>query len=90
MPTRNPELQSRLDALCDACASFYSRSLACGSTGNLSIRDGEDLFVTPTGGSLRNLTPKDLAHVSISTGEPRNDRHASKEIPLHLRIGPGV
>ncbi len=84
MYTLEPDVEAQLWALCEAGASFYSRGLAFGSTGNLSLRIGEDLYVTPTGGSLRNLKPQDLARVRISDGEALNDRKASKETPFHL------
>ena len=44
-----------LETLCEIAASFYARGLAFGSTGNLSVRSGDQIWVTPTGRSLRNL-----------------------------------
>ncbi len=78
------EVFAQLQALCDAGASFYNRGLAFGSTGNLSLRIGENLYVTPTGSSLRSLKPEDLACVRLSDGAALNDRRASKETPFHL------
>jgi 3-dehydro-4-phosphotetronate decarboxylase len=72
-----------LETLCEIAASFYSRGLAFGSTGNLSLRDGADVWVTPTGRSLRNLLPSDLARIDLQ-GTPLNGNKASKESPFHL------
>ena len=72
-----------LDELCEAGASFYQRNYAFGSTGNLSVRDGESIWITPTGSSLRKLRPERLARVSLD-GQLRNEAKPSKELPFHL------
>lgn len=74
---------SELAALCDAAVSFHARGYAFGSTGNLSVRDGDTVWVTPTGQSLRHTTVESLAAIGID-GQPRNANKASKEYPFHL------
>jgi 3-dehydro-4-phosphotetronate decarboxylase len=74
---------SALQELCDIAASFYARGYAFGSTGNLSVRQGDEIWVTPTGRSLRNLTPSDLACIDAS-GRVLNANKPSKESPFHL------
>lgn len=74
-----------LETLCEIAASFYARGLAFGSTGNLSVRVGQQIWVTPTGRSLRNLCPKDMACVDDS-GSALNGNRPSKESPFHLAI----
>lgn len=75
--------EQALAQLCEIGASFYARGLAFGSTGNLSLRVGEQIWVTPTGRSLRNLRPEDLACIDAS-GAALNGNRASKESPFHL------
>ena len=75
--------QSELDALCDAAVSFHARGYAFGSTGNLSVRDGDTVWITPTGQSLRHTTVDSLAAIDRH-GAPVNNRKASKEFPFHL------
>lgn len=72
-----------LQTLCDIGASFYGRGLAFGSTGNLSVRLDDQIWITPTGGSLRNLRPEDLACID-EVGTALNAKKASKESPFHL------
>lgn len=72
-----------LDELCEAGASFYARGYAFGSTGNLSVRDGDSVWITPTGSSLRTLRPDRLAHIGLD-GRLRNEANPSKEVPFHL------
>ncbi|HJQ24322.1 MAG TPA: aldolase [Blastocatellia bacterium] len=74
-----------LEQLCEAAASLYDRGYAFGSTGNLSLRDGEHVWITPTGGALKRLRPHDLACVDLD-GEPLNQNRASKELPFHLAV----
>ncbi|MBC7927224.1 MAG: class II aldolase/adducin family protein [Bryobacteraceae bacterium] len=64
-------------------ASFYQRGYAFGSTGNLSIRDGDRIWISPTGRSLRDLRPDEFALVDAN-GTIQNARKPSKESPFHL------
>jgi ribulose-5-phosphate 4-epimerase/fuculose-1-phosphate aldolase len=72
-----------LQELCEIAASFHARGLAFGSTGNISIRTGDQIWITPTGESLRSLTPERLACIDAA-GDALNQRKASKEFPFHL------
>lgn len=74
---------SEHEALCDAAASLHMRGYAFGSTGNLSIREGDTVWITPTGQSLRHASPALLAAVDLA-GTPKNSHKASKEYPFHL------
>jgi ribulose-5-phosphate 4-epimerase/fuculose-1-phosphate aldolase len=76
-------MRNELENLCEAAASFHARGYAFGSTGNLSVTDGERVWVTPTGASLRRLTVDRLAEIDMQ-GKPLNGNKASKEYPFHL------
>lgn len=72
-----------LQELCDIAASFFARGYAFGSTGNLSVKLGDEIWITPTGRSFRQLHPGDLACIDLA-GEHRNANQPSKEYPFHL------
>ena len=74
-----------LEQLCETAASFYDRGYAFGATGNLSVRIGEEVWITPTGKSLRGLAPARLACIDRD-GNPRNENRPSKEAPFHVAI----
>jgi len=74
---------SELEALCDAALSFHARGYAFGSTGNLSVRDGETIWITPTGQSLRHTTIDSLSAIDRH-GAILNHNKPSKEFPFHL------
>jgi ribulose-5-phosphate 4-epimerase/fuculose-1-phosphate aldolase len=74
-----------LENLCETADSFYQRGYAFGSTGNISVRAGERVWITPTGKSLKGLRPEQLACVSLK-GESLNENRPSKEFPFHLAV----
>jgi ribulose-5-phosphate 4-epimerase/fuculose-1-phosphate aldolase len=77
--------KSALENLCEVADSFYLRGYAFGSTGNLSVRAGEEVWITPTGKSLKGLTPDKLARIDLQ-GASRNENRPSKEFPFHLAL----
>jgi ribulose-5-phosphate 4-epimerase/fuculose-1-phosphate aldolase len=74
-----------LDRLCEVGRSFHDRGYAHGSTGNLSVRLGDRVVITPTGRSLGALSPADLAEIDLA-GQPLGRNQPSKEAPFHLAL----
>ncbi|SEF14618.1 class II aldolase/adducin family protein [Jiangella alba] len=72
-----------VEALVAACRRLAALGLSPGGSGNVSVRVGEQVFLTPTGGALSRVTDADLAVLSL-TGEPLSGARPSKEFPLHL------
>ncbi len=77
--------EAALENLCEAAESFHRRGHAFGSTGNISVRVGARVWITPTGKSLKGLTPGQLACVGVG-GESLNENRPSKEFPFHLAV----
>jgi ribulose-5-phosphate 4-epimerase/fuculose-1-phosphate aldolase len=77
--------QSALENLCEVADGLYGRGYAFGSTGNVSVREGGRVWITPTGESLKGLRPERLACVSLE-GESLNENRPSKEFPFHLAV----
>ena len=59
------EARARAD-LVDLGRSLFDRRLTFGRTGNLSVRLGDRILVTPTGVSLGALTPDGLAVADLT------------------------
>lgn len=76
---------SALEHLCEVADSLYRRGYAFGSTGNVSIRLKDEIWITPTGKSLSGLTLNQLACID-SQGASQNENRPSKEFPFHLAI----
>ncbi len=77
--------QQELESLCQVAGSLYDRGYAFGSTGNLSIRAGDKVYVTPTGRSLKGLATSEIACLDLE-GKSFNENRPSKESPFHLAI----
>jgi L-fuculose-phosphate aldolase len=71
-------------ALARATRYLAREGLIAGPEGNLSVRLGERLLVTPSGGLKARLRPEEVAEVSLS-GEVLSGRPTS-ELPLHLAL----
>lgn len=65
--------------------SLFARSLTHGSTGNISVRVGRRILVTPTGSSLGEVTVEDLAVID-DTGAHLEGPPPSKESFLHAAL----
>lgn len=78
------DLDSR-NELVRLARSLHQRGLTRGTSGNLSLRVGGGMLVTPTNASLGELRPDDLAMVS-DTGEHLSGARPSKEAFLHLAM----
>jgi ribulose-5-phosphate 4-epimerase/fuculose-1-phosphate aldolase len=66
-------------------AALYDRGLTPGRTGNLSVRNGEQIMITPTNVSLGRLEPSRLSVVSIG-GDHISGDPSSKEVVLHRAL----
>ena len=56
-----------------------------GAEGNISVKDGEDVYITPSGVDIRNLTKEKISIVDLK-GNPKNRIKPSSEIHLHLLL----
>ena len=66
-------------------ASLFTRSLTFGRTGNLSIRTGDTVLVTPTGVSLGTLQVDQLSTIDLD-GAHVSGAKPSKEAFLHAAV----
>ncbi|ASN19997.1 aldolase [Arthrobacter sp. YN] len=66
-------------------AALYDRGLTPGRTGNLSIRVGDKIMITPTNACLGRLDPDRLAITSLDGEHIAGDK-PSKELVLHQAL----
>ncbi len=69
-------------------ARLLDDGLAVGSAGNMSVRAGDLVAITPSGISYTEMRPEDVCLVAMDGTEPRegNQETASTETPMHLAI----
>ncbi|MFJ4175131.1 3-oxo-tetronate 4-phosphate decarboxylase [Microbacterium sp. NPDC089696] len=72
-------------AVIRAARSLFDRGLTHGSTGNVSLRTGDGILVTPTGSSLGTVTEDDLSLIDASGAHLAGPR-PSKEAFLHAAV----
>lgn len=68
-----------------AARAVASRGLSHGTTGNVSVRVGDQILVTPTRSSLATVAPEELALLDLD-GNALTDAAPSKEAFLHAAI----
>lgn len=66
-------------------AALYDRGLTPGRTGNLSVRDGDTILITPTGACMGRLDADRLSVTSMDGVHLSGDR-PSKELVLHQAL----
>jgi ribulose-5-phosphate 4-epimerase/fuculose-1-phosphate aldolase len=91
----NDALRSARSSLVAVGRRLAFSGLSHGTSGNASVRVGDQLLLTPTGSRLSALTEDDIAVVRILDGEPvqPDGPMPTKELPLHLAayaVRPGI
>lgn len=72
-----------VDDLIAAAHELARLGLSPGTSGNLSVRIGDRVFLSATGASMATLTRADLAELALD-GEHLGGPRPTKEAPLHL------
>lgn len=77
-------------ALAEAGRRLAARGLVVGTGGNLSVRVGDLVAVTPTGGALGELTAAQMTVIDLEGAVADGDLAPTSEVPLHLAIYRGT
>jgi ribulose-5-phosphate 4-epimerase/fuculose-1-phosphate aldolase len=72
-------------SIVDLGAALYDRGLTPGRTGNLSVRAGDRIMITPTGVCMGRLDPDRLSVTSLDGTHIAGDQ-PSKELALHRAL----
>jgi L-fuculose-phosphate aldolase len=83
-----------LRELIETAKELSASGFVTGAGGNVSARDGDVMWISPSGFSFDDATEEDYPAVSIATGEiVRGDRRPSSEVLMHLysyRVRPDI
>ncbi|GAA2214621.1 class II aldolase/adducin family protein [Nonomuraea monospora] len=75
------------EQLCEYGRRAIELGLVIGTSGNLSVREGDLVTVTPSGVALDRLTPELCPVVDLTTGRRvAGELRPSSETPMHLAI----
>jgi 3-dehydro-4-phosphotetronate decarboxylase len=83
--TRAYDFHPSREAFCQFCRILYDRHLAAGVGGNVAARVGDWIWLTPTGCSLRDVQPAQIAVVDVQ-GTILRGAAPSKEADMHLLV----
>lgn len=82
----NDELQTAREQLVSFCGRLISDGLAVGAAGNMSVRVGDLVAITPSGVRYSDLIPPDVCVVTLSGEEVAARERPSTELPTHLAV----
>ncbi len=68
------------------CEWLVSHDMVSGSAGNVSVRAGDHVVITPAGKRYSTLSPNDLIVLDMSGEVIEGDRRPSSETKMHLEI----
>lgn len=76
-----------LDELVAAARELVAAGLVTGAGGNVSVREDELMWISPSGFSLQDAGPEHYAGVAIESGDVARGRHRpSSEVLMHLGV----
>jgi L-fuculose-phosphate aldolase len=82
----NAELQAAREQLVSYCGRLIADGLAVGAAGNMSVRVGDHVVITPSGLRYDELIPAEMCVVALSGAEIDAAETPSTELPMHLAV----
>ncbi|MEU6354029.1 class II aldolase/adducin family protein [Streptomyces sp. NPDC047072] len=81
-----PEEAEAWEALVDTARRTVSDGLVVGTSGNVSVRVGDTVLVTPSGVPYDRLTPDDVTGVDLDGRQVLGTLVPTSELPMHLAV----
>lgn len=85
-PHEDPALRDAWGALVETARRTVADGLVVGTSGNVSVRVGDLVLVTPTGVPYDRLTPADALAVDLDGRRVLGSLAPTSELPLHLAL----
>lgn len=79
-------LERAWDDLVATARRTVSDSLVVGTSGNVSVRIGDTVLVTPTGVPYDRLAPEDICGVALDGRQVLGSLVPTSELPMHLAV----
>ncbi|MFC3576093.1 class II aldolase/adducin family protein [Streptomyces yaanensis] len=80
------EMAAAWDELVATARRTVSDGLVVGTSGNVSVRVGDTVLVTPTGVPYERLTPGDAVGVDLDGRQVLGSLRPTSELPMHLAV----
>jgi L-fuculose-phosphate aldolase len=72
--------------LVDYCHRMQADDLTVGTSGNLSVRSGQHIAITPSGVPYEDLTPEAICVIDVDGDHVDGDLEPSSEVPMHTSV----
>jgi L-fuculose-phosphate aldolase len=72
--------------LVEYCRRMQADELTVGTSGNLSIRSGDHVAITPSGAAYEDLTPESICVLSVDGDQVDGTLEPSSEVPMHTLV----
>ncbi len=72
--------------ICEIGRRMYERGLVVANDGNISIRQNDCIWATPTGVSKGHMTPEMLVKLDMEGNRLEGSLKPSSEVKMHLRV----
>ncbi len=79
-------LADEREQIVQACLTLQRERLVVGTAGNVSVRAGELVAISPSGVAYEVMTPADVVVVDLAGDTVEGDLKPSSELPLHLAV----
>ncbi|MGW3156037.1 class II aldolase/adducin family protein [Streptomyces sp. NPDC001089] len=83
---RTPEVVDAWDELVATARRTVADGLVVGTSGNVSVRVGDTVLVTPTGVPYGRLAPGDAVGVDLDGRQTLGSLRPTSELPMHLAV----
>lgn len=80
------EVRRAWDELVATARRTVAEGLVVGTSGNVSVRVGDTVLVTPTGVPYERLTPEDTVGVDLDGRQVLGSLRPTSELPMHLAV----
>jgi L-fuculose-phosphate aldolase len=74
------------ERLVSHCNRLLDDGLAVGSAGNISVRAGDEVLITPSGIPYRDMTAADICVIGLDGTQRSGAEEPSSETPMHLAV----
>ena len=72
--------------LVEYCHRMQADDLTVGTSGNLSVRSGQRIAITPSGVPYEDLTPESICVIDLDGNKVDSDLEPSSEVPMHTSV----
>lgn len=79
-------LETQRREIIDHCLKMAAEDLTVGTSGNISVRVGDLVAITPSGVDYDALTPELISVIDLDGTVVEGERKPSTEVPMHLLV----